>query len=74
MGEKKLFTRIDARRKVAKDSSTTELDRIVERRNLIAHTGDRQGRGQAAITVAEVEADLALVVSIIDALDEETKR
>ncbi|MFJ1799794.1 HEPN domain-containing protein [Streptomyces sp. NPDC088180] len=73
VGEKKLMTRVDKRRKVAVNESTTELDRIVARRNLIAHTGDRSGRGRATITVDEVEADLATIVSIIDALDHETK-
>jgi hypothetical protein len=40
---------------------------------LIAHTGDRSGRGRAAITTAEVEADVGTLISIIGALDEETK-
>ncbi|MFF6888728.1 HEPN domain-containing protein [Streptomyces sp. NPDC012421] len=71
--KKKLFTQIDKIRKVAKEASTQELDRIVERRNLIAHTGDRSGRGRATISVAEVEADLAIIVEIIDALDQLTK-
>lgn len=72
VGEKKLMTRIDKRRKVPTGQSTTDLDRIVKRRNLIAHTGDRSGRGRAAITVEEVEANLATIVSIVDALDQET--
>lgn len=45
----------------------------MQRRNLIAHTGDRLGRGRASITVDEVEADLAVIVEIIDALDQITK-
>ncbi|MFI0936959.1 hypothetical protein ACH4RG_35310 [Streptomyces sp. NPDC021019] len=73
VGEKRLMTRVDKRRKVTVGESTTELDRIVARRNLIAHTGDRSGRGRATISVDEVEADLATIVSIIDALDHETK-
>ena len=71
--KKGLFPLIDKSRKVAKGGSTLELNRIVERRNLIAHTGDRSGRGRATISVAEVEADLAIVVEIIDALDQLTK-
>lgn len=74
VGEKGLLARVDKRRKVAKGVTETELSRIVERRNLIAHTGDRSGRGRAAITVAEVEADVGILISIIDALDEETKQ
>lgn len=74
LGERGLFNRIDARRGAAKGSSTVALDRIVERRNLIAHTGDRKGRGRAAITVEEVEKDLAYIASIVAALDAETAR
>jgi hypothetical protein len=73
VGEKSLLARVDNRRKAAKGSTETELNRIVARRNLIAHTGDRSGRGRAAITTAEVEADVTTLISIIDALDEETK-
>ncbi|NLU75521.1 hypothetical protein HCC61_23125 [Streptomyces sp. HNM0575] len=73
VGEKKLLSRVDRRRKVNVGDSTTELDRIVMRRNLIAHTGDRLGRGRATISVDEVEDDLAVIVSIIDALDQETR-
>lgn len=72
VGEKDLFSRIDKRRGVAKGGSMSELGRIVDRRNVIAHTGDRSGRGRAPITVAEVEADLGLVADIVDALDKET--
>jgi hypothetical protein len=72
VGESKLLTRVDARRKVAKGTTTAELQRIVDRRNRIAHEGDRLGRGRAAITVEEVETDLRILISVIDALDAET--
>ncbi|MFB6829275.1 hypothetical protein [Streptomyces hydrogenans] len=67
-----MFPEIDKIRKVGKGSSTAELERIVERRNLIAHTADRSGRGRAPIAVAEVEADLAIIKAIIGALDQLT--
>ena len=73
VGEKGLLARVDKRRKVSKGATEAELNRIVDRRNLIAHTGDRSGRGRAVITTAEVEADIGILISIIDALDEETK-
>lgn len=79
VGEKNLLKRVDGQRGVSKgpkDTKTvteTELERIVERRNKIAHTGDRSGRGRATITVAEVEADLEILVSIVDALDTVTQ-
>ncbi|TDD31215.1 hypothetical protein E1287_27250 [Actinomadura sp. KC06] len=56
-------------RKVSAKTSEDQLDRIVSGRNLIAHTGDRRGRGRANIPITEVEADLAIIVEIIDALD-----
>lgn len=40
VGERDLMNRVDTRRGAAKGSSATALQRIVERRNLIAHTGD----------------------------------
>ena len=73
VGEKGLMGRVDARRGVAKGNSAAALDRIVARRNLIAHTGDRKGRGRAAITIAEVNADLKCVIDIISAIDVETQ-
>jgi hypothetical protein len=73
VGERNLLNRVDARRKMAKGSSASTLERIVERRNLIAHTGDRKGKGRATISVDEVEADLETIVSIVSALDEETR-
>lgn len=73
VGERGLIARVDKRRKVSKGATDAELSRIVAQRNLIAHTGDRSGRGRAVITVAEVEADIGILISIIDALDEETK-
>lgn len=73
VGEKNLLNRVDVRRKTPKGTSGSALERIVERRNLIAHTGDRKGRGRAAISIDEVEADLNTIVSIISALDEETQ-
>ncbi|MCM2417901.1 HEPN domain-containing protein [Streptomyces sp. RKAG293] len=72
VGKSKLFPGIDKIRKVGNGVSTVELDRIVERRNLIAHTGDRSGRGRASIAVADVEGDLAIIAAIIDALDQLT--
>lgn len=40
VGKSGCFPQIDKSRKVAKRASTQVLKRIVERRNLIAHTGD----------------------------------
>jgi hypothetical protein len=73
VGEKGLLARVDKGRKVSKGATEAQLNRIVDRPNLIARTGDRSGRGRAVITTVEVEADVGLLISIIDTLDEETK-
>lgn len=72
VGEKGLWKRVDKRRGVASGKSEKALERIYERRNRIAHQGDRSGRGRATITVDEVEADLACIAEIVAALDAET--
>jgi len=69
IGENDLWNRVDRERRVAQGASSEVLKRIYERRNLIAHQGDRKGHGRAAITAEEVEADLSCIVSIVDALD-----
>lgn len=69
VGEKDLWKRVDAHRQVKKGASAAALERIYERRNAIDHAGDRKGHGRAAIRVDEVDADLACVVEIVDALD-----
>lgn len=69
VGEKDLWKRVDAHRHVKKGASAAALERIYERRNIIAHSGDRKGHGRSAISVDEVAADLACILEIIDALD-----
>ena len=69
VGEKDLWKRVDGHRGVKKGASEMALQRIYERRNQIAHTGDRKGHGRAAITADEVRDDLTCIVAIVDALD-----
>jgi hypothetical protein len=69
IGEKDLWKRVDVHRGVKKGASTTALERIYERRNAIAHAGDRKGHGRAAITADEVEGDLNWILDIVGALD-----
>jgi hypothetical protein len=73
VGIKDIFKSIDTQRKVVKGTSTTQLDLIRQRRNKIAHEGDRKGRSRAAISVAEVESYLSQVREIIDAMDKVTR-
>ncbi len=72
VGVPKVWAAVDAKRGVVKGSSEKALETITQRRNRIAHSGDRQGRGRASITVAEVERDLACLVEIVSALDQVT--
>lgn len=72
--QRSLWKRVDQRRNTASGMSETTLQRIVSRRNVIAHTGDRKGRGRAAITLDELQQDLTAVADIVDALDRVTKR
>lgn len=72
VGEKGLWKRVDKRRKVSAGHSERALGRLNERRNRIAHTGDRDGRGQAAISTTEVKGDLECLVDIVAAVDAET--
>lgn len=48
------------------------LKRITERRNKIAHMGDRRGKAKAAISVAEVEHDLGFLTSVVQAFERAT--
>ncbi len=72
VGVPKVWAAVDAKRGVAKGSSEAALEAITQRRNRIAHSGDRQGRGRALITVREVERDLACLVDVVGALDHAT--
>lgn len=72
IGEKNLWKRVDKRRDVTRGASEKALQRIYDRRNCIAHQGDRLGRGRAAITGDEVRKDLRCIEQIVAALDRET--
>jgi hypothetical protein len=74
VGVPKVWTAVNAKRGVAKGASEAALETITQRRNRIAHSGDRQGRGRALITVDEVERDLSCLVEIVTALDEVTRQ
>lgn len=47
----------------------TELDQIVDRRNRIAHQGDRRGGGRAALAFEDVEEALGLIREVIKHLE-----
>jgi hypothetical protein len=72
VGVKKLWTNVDKRRGVSGGSSEGVLERLYERRNKIAHEGDRVGRGRATISADEVNEDLACLISVVDAIESVT--
>lgn len=74
VGIMKFWAAVDTERKASKGSSEKDLDVIRRRRDKIAHTGDRQGRGRAMITIDEVEKDLKTLVDIVDAIDRVTRK
>lgn len=62
--------KVDGHRKVAAGHTVKELDRITLRRNRIAHEADRIGRGRAALTKDEVCGDIAMLKSVVAAIEE----
>ncbi len=73
VGQKNLWKRVDSQRKATKGSSKKTLDALYERRNRIAHSGDRVGRGRATISGDEVSGDLKCMVEIVEAIDAVTE-
>lgn len=69
LGVEEWSKKLDAARGAEKGDTVAFLERITLRRNRIAHQGDRVGRGRAAITVAQVEADLACIESVAVAIE-----
>lgn len=73
VGERNLWKRVDRRLGLNRGKSEEALEKIYERRNRIAHQGDRAGRGRATISIDEVETDLRQLARIVNALDRETR-
>lgn len=69
VGVKNWSVHVDRRRGVAKGDTEAMLHRITERRNRIAHSADRVGRGRAPLTVKEVREDLEELKSFVDAIE-----
>jgi hypothetical protein len=55
VGKKDVLKSVDAHRGLTRGSTATQLTALYERRNLVAHTGDRKGHGRAVLSLAEVE-------------------
>lgn len=60
---------LDRARGVKAGSTVAFLDRVTERRNRIAHEGDRQGYGRARLSAAEVRDDLVNLRSVVGGIE-----
>jgi hypothetical protein len=69
VGKKGFWAQVDARRKVTKGTSEAQLEALAERRNKIAHTGDRIGSKRASLSIEEVEGHFTNAKSIIEAME-----
>ena len=69
VGLEKWSKLLDVQRKVKTGDTVALLQRITDRRNRIAHEGDRVGRGRAALGVDEVKTDLDALESIVNAIE-----
>ena len=68
-GVDKGMAKLDTARQVKKGTTQSQLTVISDRRNAIAHSGDRVGRGRRKITSDEVEAYLSQLESIVQAIE-----
>jgi RiboL-PSP-HEPN len=69
VGKTGFWGKVDGRRGVSKGTSHKQLAALADRRNKIAHTGDRVGSKRAALSIDEVEAHYANAKEIIESLE-----
>ena len=69
VGVKDWLKSVDAARKVKRGTTDAELTALTARRNRIAHTADRHGRGRASIKPEEVGGYLDTVNSAVEAIE-----
>ena len=60
---------VDAQRASSRGDTERLLERVTQRRNKIAHQGDRQGFGRAALSIEETKVDLADLKSVVLAIE-----
>jgi hypothetical protein len=68
LGIKDWPRKLDAARGVERGTTQADLERITARRNRIAHSGDRDGRGRAHISLDYVRRELDCLESIVKAV------
>jgi hypothetical protein len=73
LGVESPMNKLDTERRVSRGETKAFLERLTQRRNRIAHQGDRVGRGRAALTSGEVMDDLAKLTSVVEAIQRVTQ-
>ena len=74
LGIKNWLKAVDQFRGVKKGTTENQLQTINQRRNNIAHTGDRQGQGRAKIQIKDVVGYLTNIRDTVMGIDEIVKR
>ena len=69
IGLEKWAGKVDGERKVTGGTTVRDLDAITKRRNLIAHTADRKGRGRASLDHDDVQRQIKVIRDVVDALE-----
>jgi hypothetical protein len=69
VGQKGFWPKVDARRHVSKGMSETQLRALAQRRNKIAHTGDRTPTGRSQLALTDADTHVANARSIIEAME-----
>lgn len=61
--------RVDKLRQVKPGTTETQLKGLTDRRNRIAHSADRQGRGRASLEADTVTSYLGIIKSVVEATE-----
>ncbi len=69
VGQKGFWPKVDSRRGVSKGASEAQLKALADRRNKIAHTGDRTPTGRSQLALTDAEMHVANARSIIEAME-----
>ena len=69
IGVTKWADTVDDARGIDRKTTVKELDAITKRRNQIAHTADRKGRGRASLEFVEVQQHIETIKDVVDALE-----
>lgn len=69
VGQKNLWSKVDSNRRVSKGMSEVQLRALADRRNKIAHTGDRTPTGRSQLALADAELHVANAKSIVEGME-----